>query len=430
MDTKSDTVTLINKQGQKDIFSPRQAVKEGITLYQSDILTVSAGDKIRFTKSDTEQGFLAHSVWQIHTINDKTLILNNGKQTRTINPTTTEQHKHIDLAYAITTHASQGASQPFTITLVNTAGHHKTVSHSATYVALSRAKIHVQVYTNCIEHWASVLKKPTQKATLHDVVEQKETKRCENAKALLKQGKALESLVQGRAILQASRLSGKNFGKILTREGKYPRHYLTFPVFDHNGKKAGIWMATFKDAKSPLGQHTNEKVIGSQQARFLAFQLSQNNKAILVNTVTDAVKMATHHPEYGVVVRLTGNDKPYNPKALTGAQYWVKQPQETTAHLQKKGEESARKIVNDFGKKTDTFPVFSSQKADMESLKTSSISPSLLHPEHRKVLEVYQQESSGEVVKTADSPDHLKKPLQKIERDMVRNINKEKILGE
>ncbi|WP_425323369.1 hypothetical protein [Arsenophonus nasoniae] len=211
IDIKNDTVTLRNEQGQENLLSPRQAVKEGITLYQPETLTVSQGDKIRFTKSDNEQGFLANSVWQIQAADEKTITLTNGKQTRTLTPTTDKQHAHIDLAYAITTHASQGASEQFAITLAKTQGKNKAATHpAAAYMALSRAKAHVQVYTDNIDDWTALLEKPSQKATAHDVVEQKDITARENAKALFKQGQPLETTAQGRAALRTSHLSGES----------------------------------------------------------------------------------------------------------------------------------------------------------------------------------------------------------------------------
>lgn len=61
IDTKSDTVTLRDTQGRTQTLSPREASREGITLYQT--VTVSVGDRMRFSKSDSEQGFVANSEW-------------------------------------------------------------------------------------------------------------------------------------------------------------------------------------------------------------------------------------------------------------------------------------------------------------------------------------------------------------------------------
>ncbi|WGM17767.1 conjugative transfer relaxase/helicase TraI (plasmid) [Arsenophonus nasoniae] len=433
IDIKNDTVTLRNEQGQESLLSPRQAVKEGITLYQAETLTVSQGDKIRFTKSDNEQGFLANSVWQIQAADEKTITLTNGKKTRTLTPTTDKQHAHIDLAYAITTHASQGASEQFAITLAKTQGKNKAATHpAAAYVALSRAKAHVQVYTDNIDDWTALLEKPSQKATAHDVVEQKDITARENAKALFKQGQPLETTAQGRAALRASHLSGESMGKWLRMGKKYPQNYLGFPIFDQNGKQAGVWMTRLNNnnPQKPIGNHTIGKRIGSQEARFLAFQRSQNGKTALANTLTEAVEIANNHPQHGIIVRLEGNDMPHNPKAITGGQQWVNQPPDEFTQTKRELEENARKIAKSFGKKTDKFNPLSPDKAKeyVDSLKETPTST--LTPEQRKALEDYQQKQNiDEIVKKVVNENRLTKQLQQIEQEMVRDLAKEKTLG-
>ncbi|PAU99449.1 conjugative transfer relaxase/helicase TraI [Arsenophonus sp. ENCA] len=434
IDAKNDTVTLRNEQGQETLLSPRQAVKEGITLYQPETLTVSQGDKIRFTKSDNEQGFLANSVWQIQAVDEKIITLTNGKQTRTLTPTTDKQHAHIDLAYAITTHASQGASEQFAITLAKTQGKNKAANNTATaYVALSRAKAHVQVYTDNIDDWTALLEKPSQKATAHDIVEQKDINARDNAKALFKQGQPLETTAQGRAVLRASNLSGESMGKWLRIGKKYPQNYLGFPVFDQNGKKAGVWMTRLNNSNTqkPIGNHTTEKRIGSQEARFLAFQRSQNGKTALVNTLTEAVEIAANHPQHGIIVRLEGNDMPHNPKAITGGQQWVNQPKDEFTQTKHELEENAIKIAKSFGKENDKFNPLSSVKAKeyIDSLKETQTAT--LTPEQRKALEDYQQKQNiDEIVKKVVNENRLTKQLQQIEREMVRNLAKEKTIGD
>jgi ATP-dependent exoDNAse (exonuclease V) alpha subunit len=66
-----------------------------------------------------------------------------------LNPKADEAQRHIDLAYAITAHGAQGASEPFAIALEGVEGRRKAlVSFESAYVALSRMKQHAQVYTD------------------------------------------------------------------------------------------------------------------------------------------------------------------------------------------------------------------------------------------------------------------------------------------
>ncbi|SQC86691.1 conjugal transfer nickase/helicase TraI [Klebsiella pneumoniae] len=62
-----------------------------------------------------------------------------------IRPGQERAEQHIDLAYAITAHGAQGASETFAIALEGTEGNRKLMAgFESAYVALSRMKQHVQ----------------------------------------------------------------------------------------------------------------------------------------------------------------------------------------------------------------------------------------------------------------------------------------------
>ncbi|WP_262368967.1 conjugative transfer relaxase/helicase TraI domain-containing protein, partial [Enterobacter hormaechei] len=83
-----------------------------------------------------------------------------------------QAQQHIDLAYAITAHGAQGASEPYAIALEGVAGgREQMASFESAYVALSRMKQHVQVYTDNREGWIKAIKNSPEKATAHDILE-------------------------------------------------------------------------------------------------------------------------------------------------------------------------------------------------------------------------------------------------------------------
>lgn len=145
VDKENQLITLMDGEGKERLISPREALAEGVTLYREQEITVSQGDKMRFSKSDTERGYVANSVWEVKSVSGDSVTLSDGKSTRTLNPKADQAQQHIDLAYAITAHGAQGASEPFAIALEGVAGgRERMASFESAYVGLSRMKQHVQ----------------------------------------------------------------------------------------------------------------------------------------------------------------------------------------------------------------------------------------------------------------------------------------------
>ncbi|EMO0895743.1 hypothetical protein WCW79_005327, partial [Escherichia coli] len=101
-------ITLEDAEGNTRLISPREAVAEGVTLYTPDTIRVGSGDRMRFTKSDRERGYVANSVWTVMAVSGDSVTLSDGQQTRVIRPGQEQAEQHIDLAYAITAHGAQG----------------------------------------------------------------------------------------------------------------------------------------------------------------------------------------------------------------------------------------------------------------------------------------------------------------------------------
>lgn len=56
---------------------------------------------------------MANSVWTVTAVSGDSVTLSDGKQTRVVRPGQDRAEQHIDLAYAITAHGAQGASETF-----------------------------------------------------------------------------------------------------------------------------------------------------------------------------------------------------------------------------------------------------------------------------------------------------------------------------
>ncbi|WP_248004882.1 conjugative transfer relaxase/helicase TraI domain-containing protein [Serratia surfactantfaciens] len=326
IDSQSRTVSLQDSEGNIRQFSPVSAVREGVTLYNPRTIEVNVGDRMRFSKSDVERGHVANSVWTVEAIKGDMVTLSDGQQTRTVNPREQQQDRHVDLAYAITAHGAQGASERFAITLEGVeGGREPLVNRASAYVALSRAKEHVQVYTDNEAGWLNAIGKAKARTTAHDAVLGMAPGSQKAAADLYGKAVPLSENALGRAVLRGSQLTGDTLAHYVSPGKKYPQPHAMLPMYDANGKPAGAWLAPLADTqgKSVGGLPTQGRVFGSESAQFVALQGSRNNETRLAVTMQDGIRLAARYPDSGVVVRLQGDDVPFNPQAMTGGRVWV-----------------------------------------------------------------------------------------------------------
>lgn len=448
-------ITLQDAEGNTRLISPREAVAEGVTLYTPDTIRVGIGDRMRFTKSDRERGYVANSVWTVTAVSGDSVTLSDGQQTRVIRPGQERAEQHIDLAYAITAHGAQGASETFAIALEGTEGNRKLMAgFESTYVALSRMKQHVQVYTDDRQGWTDAINNAVQKGTAHDVFEPKPDREVMNAQRLFSTARELRDVAAGRAVLrQAGLAGGDSPARFIAPGRKYPQPYVALPAFDRNGKSAGIWLnpLTTDDGNGLRGFSGEGRVKGSGDAQFVALQGSRNGESLLADNMQDGVRIARDNPDSGVVVRIAGEGRPWNPGAITGGCVWGDIPDNSvqpgagngepvTAEVlaQRQAEEAIRReterradeIVRKMAENKPDLPDGRTEQAvreiawqERERAVTSEREAAL--PE--SVLREPQRER--EAVREVVRENLLQERLQQMERDMVRDLQKEKTLG-
>ncbi|WP_179236713.1 hypothetical protein, partial [Klebsiella pneumoniae] len=86
VDKANQLITLTDSEGKERYISPREASAEGVTLYRQEKITVSQGDRMRFSKSDLERGYVANSIWEVQSVSGDSVTLSDGKLTRTLTP--------------------------------------------------------------------------------------------------------------------------------------------------------------------------------------------------------------------------------------------------------------------------------------------------------------------------------------------------------
>ncbi|HCO0648427.1 TPA: conjugative relaxase [Escherichia coli] len=415
----------------------------------------SQADRMRFTKSDRERGYVANSVWTVTAVSGDSVTLSDGQQTRVIRPAQEQAEQHIDLAYAITAHGAQGASETFAIALEGTEGNRKLMAgFESAYVALSRMKQHVQVYTDNRQGWTDAINNAVQKGTAHDVLEPKPDREVMNAERLFSTARELRDVAAGRAVLrQAGLAGGDSPARFIAPGRKYPQPYVALPAFDRNGKSAGIWLnpLTSDDGNGLRGFSGEGRVKGSGDAQFVALQGSRNGESLLADNMQDGVRIARDNPDSGVVVRIAGEGRPWNPGAITGGRVWGDIPDNSvqpgagngepvTAEVlaQRQAEEAIRReterradeIVRKMAENKPDLPDGKTEQAVREIAGQVRERAAITERETalpESVLREPQRER--EAVREVARENLLQERLQQMERDMVRDLQKEKTLG-
>lgn len=448
-------ITLQDAEGNTRLISPREAVAEGVTLYTPDTIRVGTGDRMRFTKSDRERGYVANSVWTVTAVSGDSVTLSDGQQTRMIRPAQERVEQHIDLAYAITAHGAQGASETFAIALEGTEGNRKQMTgFESAYVALSRMKQHVQVYIDNRQGWTDAINNAVQKGTAHDVFEPKPDREVMNAERLFSTARELRDVAAGRAVLrQAGLAGGDSPARFIAPGRKYPQPYVALPAFDRNGKSAGIWLnpLTTDDGNGLRGFSGEGRVKGSGDAQFVALQGSRNGESLLADNMQDGVRIARDNPDSGVVVRIAGEGRPWNPGAITGGRVWGDIPDNSvqpgagngepvTAEVQaqRQAEEAIRRETE--RRADEIVRKMAENKPDLPDGKTEQAVREIAGQERDRAVTseretalpesvLREPQREREAVREIARENLLQERLQQMERDMVRDLQKEKTLG-
>ena len=452
VDNENQLITLKDSEGNTRLLSPREASAEGVTLYREETITVSQGDRMRFSKSDPERGYVANSVWAVKAISGDSVTLSDGKSTRTLTPKTDEAQRHIDLAYAITAHGAQGASEPFAIALEGVEGSRKAmVNFESAYVALSRMKQHVQVYTDDRKGWTDAVSRSQEKASAHDVLEPLNDRAVKSAEQLFGRAIPLTESPAGRAALQQSGIArGQSTGKFISPGKKYPLPHVALPAFDRNGKSAGIWLSPLTDKDGRLQAISGEgRIMGNEEARFVALQGSRNGESLLAGNMGEGVRIARDNPDSGVIVRLAGDDRPWNPGAITGGRVWgdtdgvvtgdsgVNIPLPPDLLAQKTAEELQRQQIEKQAQETARELTGEKRKQDEVGEQIKDIITDVVRGLERQkgqdgrfqFPDEPENRLRNEAVQKVVADNQQQDRLQQIERDMVRDLTREKTPG-
>jgi ATP-dependent exoDNAse (exonuclease V) alpha subunit len=320
VDTQAKTVALRaydsttgKVEGGSVIISPAEHRTSDIALYRQENLRISEGEKIRFTATNKDEGIFANRPYTVVEISpDKSLILQDRDGERlTVQPQDLK-HQHFDYAYAVTAYGAQGASHPYVIALEGIEGGRKNLATlQYAYVAFSRAKEHVQVYSDNPDAWARKVSASAERATAHDLVHLQDDRKAAVA----------VQLWSGATPLDQTRLenpSDLNARWIGSTE-KHPQPSLLLPTFNRAGHQVGVLLYDIKPSEmknfSPEQKH---RQLGAERGDFVLLRTSNDGKTELFESLSQAHQFTQEHKDTGVIVRLHGNAEPLNVKRMSG----------------------------------------------------------------------------------------------------------------
>ncbi|EIC8158716.1 conjugative transfer relaxase/helicase TraI [Salmonella enterica] len=346
VDTQDAVVTLRNADGESVLISPQQNTAQDISLFTPRDLTISQGDRVRFTRSDTDRGYVANSLWEVAGFTDDGAIrFRQGEQEKIVDPQAMTEDRHIDLAYALTVYGVQGASERFAIALTGTEGGRKRMaSLESTYVTLSRAKEHVQVYTDDLAGWSADARHSNAGQTAHDLLHQKSDHESDTGNRLLATASRLDKTALGRRVLAENGLEGETMARFIAAGRKYPTPYVALPAWTRHGKEAGALLTEIRieDDGMRVVLSDESRLRGGEDAQFAGLQASRNGQTLIADSAEAALQLAQQNPESGVVIRLHGEERLLNAARLTGGR--ITEPDEVARTVRSVAEvESAAK---------------------------------------------------------------------------------------
>lgn len=261
------------------------------------------GDELRFTLTARDAGQLGNDRFRVTAVRDSGELELTGKDgTRVINPKEVRHEQHIDYAWAVTGYGAQGASSPFVIALEGTEGGRKQLATMrAFYITASRAKDHVQIYTDKLDKWLSRVKSPeTEPKTAHDVLKP-ETER-KQARAIWAMGTPPAKTAIGRTWLRHQAMKDTALtARVIPATRRFPDPALAFPLYDRNGKSAGLSLVSL--VASPEGRLTlgDTRMVATQGAQGAVLQRSRNGQTVITRSLEDALAAAKADNRTGVI---------------------------------------------------------------------------------------------------------------------------------
>ncbi len=260
---KADGVVMLRDANKRDIpLSAFENSSRDIQVFRTETREIAEGEKVTFTRT----------VSQIH--DDDPLTLTDGRDSIRINPAEPAD-RHIDYGYAGTAHKAQGASEEYVIVLGGvTGGRQPLASRRNAYVALSRMKTHVQVYSDNLEKWLDKTGSNAVRPTVHDLLLADSDRAAATGNRIYSGAKPLTDTAVGRTLSRELGLTAESTARFVYGSQKYPELGVAWPVYDRHGKPAGtrITPVLLNELGHLNGAGQEHRLVGREEAAWMVLQ--------------------------------------------------------------------------------------------------------------------------------------------------------------
>jgi ATP-dependent exoDNAse (exonuclease V) alpha subunit len=140
---------------------------KGVAIYEPEMRAFAAGDRVQFTAPWKEKAVSGRDLGTIQYLDENGNIsvkLDGSGRTVAWN---LNQHKHVDYAYAMTSHSSQGATVDRALIHIDTGDTRvrALVDETLAYVATSRPRYDAQIFTDDAGQLSKALSRRHENAT-------------------------------------------------------------------------------------------------------------------------------------------------------------------------------------------------------------------------------------------------------------------------
>ncbi|ASN18264.1 conjugal transfer protein TraI (plasmid) [Pantoea ananatis] len=310
VDSGINRIVLRDENGRTKFYSPAELNATEIEVFERKSLELRVGDSLRMTKTQKQAGHTAHEQYRVQALRDNgEVVLRSAAGEKVIEPGKVTADQHIDYAWAVTGYGAQGASAEYVIALEGTEGARQRMSGMrAFYISISRAVDHVQIYTDGMADWMATLRnRDNGPETAHDAIDPQPER--SQARLIWGMGKPASKTAIGRTFLREQGLKNSPLTvRIIPPTKKYPEPHLALPVFDGNGKTAGV---SLYPISADAGQMTTGagRELATREAQAAVLQKSRNGETMIVTSLGQGLDAARTNPHTGVILQ-TGRKTP------------------------------------------------------------------------------------------------------------------------
>ncbi|HXJ38713.1 MAG TPA: AAA family ATPase, partial [Bryobacteraceae bacterium] len=163
-DQEANTVTVRRGSGQLLTYDPEKL--RGVSIYEPELWALAIGDRIQFTAPSRRLSVSNRETGNVAAIDESGNIRVALDSGRTVS-FNLQANKHVDHAYAVTSHSSQGATVDRVLVHVDTGDSRvqKLINDTLAYVAISRPRLDARIYTDDETKLSKALNRHVENAT-------------------------------------------------------------------------------------------------------------------------------------------------------------------------------------------------------------------------------------------------------------------------